>query len=99
MKLVVGLGNPGSRYADSRHNVGSRILNQQATAQDVALDQERFYGRYGTGFVPHAPGEAAGERPAPHAVHAPALSANRVTSAGSPPNAPMFSRTHFSAAS
>lgn len=77
MKLVVGLGNPGPRYAGSRHNIGFQILARLAAAQGVALDQERFYGRYGTGFVPHAPGEAAGERPEPLAVLEPATFMNR----------------------
>jgi PTH1 family peptidyl-tRNA hydrolase len=32
MKLVVGLGNPGSRYEHNRHNIGFQILDEIAAA-------------------------------------------------------------------
>lgn len=52
MKLVVGLGNPGPEYADSRHNAGFRVVETLARRHGIALARERLLlGRFGRGPV------------------------------------------------
>ncbi len=42
MKLLVGLGNPGTRYAGNRHNIGFMALDAIARAHGASPWRARF---------------------------------------------------------
>lgn len=46
MKLVVGLGNPGKEYENTRHNVGFQLLDIIAKKNNVSFNRNKFNGDY-----------------------------------------------------
>ena len=43
MILIVGLGNPGSRYANTRHNAGTDFVHMLCEKYDVELTEKKKY--------------------------------------------------------
>lgn len=47
--MVVGLGNPGDEYADTRHNTGFMVIDALARTLDIEVKQRKFGTRFGAG--------------------------------------------------
>ena len=46
MKLIVGLGNPGHEYENTRHNIGFQLLNYIAKSKNIQFLRNKFNGEY-----------------------------------------------------
>ena len=44
MKLVVGLGNPGSKYEHTRHNIGFDVISKLQEKLGIRNEREKFQG-------------------------------------------------------
>ncbi|MBF0185737.1 MAG: aminoacyl-tRNA hydrolase [Magnetococcales bacterium] len=49
MALLVGLGNPGEKYRDTRHNLGWMAVERLAKEFSLSASGRRFEGRFGEG--------------------------------------------------
>ena len=51
MKLIAGLGNPGSEYRDTRHNFGFMVVDALAKSHRIRVWGFRFSSRIGKGRI------------------------------------------------
>ena len=51
MFLIVGLGNPGSQYEDTRHNIGFKVVDNIAKEYNIEINRQKFKGMCGEGFI------------------------------------------------
>ena len=51
MRLIVGLGNPGAQYENTRHNAGFMVLDEVAGKFGIPVDKNKFDVRYGRGCI------------------------------------------------
>lgn len=51
MKLIVGLGNPGTEYADTRHNIGFMAADALQSACRLSPWKSKFHGHLADGMV------------------------------------------------
>lgn len=46
MKMVIGLGNPGKQYENTRHNIGFQVIDELADRLGATSMQSKFNGMY-----------------------------------------------------
>lgn len=51
MFLIVGLGNPGSKYKNNRHNIGFRVIEAIAERFNIKIDTDKHKGMIGKGVI------------------------------------------------
>lgn len=55
MQVIIGLGNPGSQYAATRHNMGFMALERVSRRLGIPVEKKGFAGLYGKGVAAGKP--------------------------------------------
>ncbi len=56
MILIVGLGNPGKQYEQTRHNIGFDVIDYMANKYNIDVNRGKFKGICGEGFIENKKG-------------------------------------------
>lgn len=51
MYLIIGLGNPESDYAETRHNMGFNVINQLAKEYGIQINRKKFNSEYENAII------------------------------------------------
>jgi PTH1 family peptidyl-tRNA hydrolase len=51
LRLIAGLGNPGTKYAATRHNMGFKVVDRLAAEFGIDIAREKFNAEFGRGRV------------------------------------------------
>jgi peptidyl-tRNA hydrolase, PTH1 family len=49
MRLIAGLGNPGAKYEETRHNMGFKVADAMAQAFSIPIAKKKFNAVFGKG--------------------------------------------------
>ncbi len=51
MKLIAGLGNPGLKYSETRHNAGFMVVDRLADRHGIKINKIKWKSLYGEGRI------------------------------------------------
>lgn len=51
MYIIAGLGNPGRKYENTRHNIGYQVIDELADKHHIKIQELKFKGIMGKGMI------------------------------------------------